>query len=86
MYLVILSKIILTAIQTKEEAFIKIKSLVGRFDEQKESYKKSDYNETQTRRDFIDPFWKALGWDMDNEIVYGLYGLSEEEVKVIEGN
>ncbi|MCL2073351.1 MAG: hypothetical protein FWH18_05495 [Marinilabiliaceae bacterium] len=56
--------------QTKEEAIIKIKSLVQRFDEQKELYKKTDYNETQTRRDFIDPFWKALGWDVDNESGY----------------
>jgi len=55
---------------TKEEALKKIESLVERFDEQKESYKKADYNETQTRRDFIDPFWKALGWDMDNENGY----------------
>lgn len=54
----------------KEEAYIKIEKLVKRFDEQKEFYKKSDYNETQTRRDFIDPFWKALGWDMDNENGY----------------
>ncbi|MCB0508984.1 MAG: N-6 DNA methylase, partial [Bacteroidetes bacterium] len=55
---------------TKEFAFDKIKSLVERFDEQKEFYKKSEYNETQTRRDFIDPFWKALGWDIDNENGY----------------
>ena len=55
---------------TKEQALEKIKSLVERFDEQKEFYKKADYNETQTRRDFIDPFWKALGWDMDNENDY----------------
>ena len=52
---------------TKEEALTKIQSLVQRFDEQKEFYKDTDYNETQTRRDFIDPFWKALGWDVDNE-------------------
>ncbi|MCL2510866.1 MAG: N-6 DNA methylase [Bacteroidales bacterium] len=56
--------------QTKEDALQKIKSLVERFDEQKESYKKAVYNETQTRRDFIDPFWKALGWDVDNENGY----------------
>ena len=31
---------------------------------------KSEYNETLTRRDFIDPFFKALGWDMDNEQGY----------------
>lgn len=55
---------------TKEQAFEKIKSLVERFEEQKEFYKKSEYNETQTRRDFIDPFWKALGWDIDNENGY----------------
>ena len=35
----------------KEEALKKIKSLVERFDEQNEFYKKSEYNETQTRRD-----------------------------------
>jgi len=55
---------------TKEEALQKIESLVKRFDEQKEFYKKTEYNETQTRRDFIDPFWKALGWDVDNENGY----------------
>ena len=55
---------------TKEEALEKIKSLVERFNEQIESYKRVDYNETQTRRDFIDPFWKALGWDIDNENNY----------------
>ncbi len=52
---------------TKEAAYIKIEELVTRFTEQIASYKKSDYNETQTRRDFIDPFFKALGWDVDNE-------------------
>ena len=55
---------------TKEEAYKKIEKLVERFDEQKESYKNSDYNETLTRRDFIDPFFKALGWDIDNENGY----------------
>jgi len=52
---------------TKEEALRKIELLVQRFDEQKEFYQNADYNEMQTRRDFIDPFWKALGWDVDNE-------------------
>jgi len=55
---------------TKEEALKKIKSLVERFDEQKEFYKNKNYNETQTRRDFIDPLWKTLGWDVDNENGY----------------
>lgn len=51
---------------TKEAAYKSIEELVQRFDEQILSYKKSDYNEAQTRKDFIDPFFKALGWDMDN--------------------
>ncbi|MDP3150628.1 MAG: N-6 DNA methylase [Ignavibacteria bacterium] len=55
---------------TKESAYKKIAELVQRFEEQYASYKNSDYNETLTRRDFIDPFFKALGWDMDNEQGY----------------
>jgi type I restriction-modification system DNA methylase subunit len=51
----------------KEIGFKKVQELVTRFNEQLPAYKKSDYNETQTRRDFIDPFFKALGWDIDNE-------------------
>ena len=59
-----------TPMMTKEEALEKIRLLIQRFEEQKEFYKNSDYNETQTRRDFVDPFWKALSWDMDNTSGY----------------
>ncbi|KAK3582282.1 hypothetical protein CHS0354_023821 [Potamilus streckersoni] len=52
---------------SKEQAKSAIAKLVERFTAQYDSYKKTDYNETQTQRDFIDPFWKALGWDIDNE-------------------
>lgn len=55
---------------TKETALEKIKKLVDRFEEQKDFYLKADYNETQTRRDFLDPFFKTLGWDIDNEQGY----------------
>jgi type I restriction-modification system DNA methylase subunit len=55
---------------SKQAAFDIITELVQRFDEQKESYKKTDYNETLTRKDFIDPFFKALGWDIDNSQGY----------------
>ena len=48
----------------------KITELITRFEDQYSSYKRTDYNETQTRRDFIDPFFKALGWDIDNELGY----------------
>jgi predicted type IV restriction endonuclease len=55
---------------SKEQALAKITTLVERFNEQKGFYRQSDYNETLTRRDFIDPFFKALGWDIDNEHGY----------------
>ena len=54
----------------KEKALNKIGELVERFEEQHDSYKMASYNETLTRRDFIDPFFKALGWDIDNENGY----------------
>ena len=54
----------------KDNAREIIAELVARFAEQIDSYKHSDYNETQTRRDFIDPFFKALGWDIDNQNGY----------------
>jgi type I restriction-modification system DNA methylase subunit len=40
--------------------------LVERFDKHLADYKTSKYNETQVRREFIDPFFKALEWDVDN--------------------
>ena len=47
-----------------------ILDLVARFDQQLEAYKSGQYNETQLRREFLDPFFKALGWDIDNEQGY----------------
>lgn len=50
----------------KEQAKQKIKLLIDKFNIQIESYQSSNYNETQTRQDFINPFFLALGWDIDN--------------------
>ncbi len=47
-----------------------IKELVQRFSEQLPQYKRGNYNESQVRADFIDPLFKALGWDMDNKSGY----------------
>src|SRR5574341_901314 len=44
--------------------------LVERFERNLSDYKRGVYNETQVRREFIDPFFKALGWDVDNEKGY----------------
>jgi type I restriction-modification system DNA methylase subunit len=43
----------------------KIQTLIERFTAQIDTY--SDYNEAQTRIDFINPFFTALGWDVDNK-------------------
>jgi predicted nucleotidyltransferase len=49
----------------------KILELVERFDRNLQAYRQGSYNEAQVRVEFIDPFFKALGWDMDNEQDYG---------------
>jgi len=44
--------------------------LVEQFERNLEAYQSGQYNETQLRQEFIDPFFKALGWDLDNEKGY----------------
>ena len=41
-------------------------ALVARFEMQRESLRAPGYNETSIRREFIDPLFRALGWDVDN--------------------
>lgn len=65
----------------KEAAYNIIEDLVMRFEEQIASYKKSDYNETQTRSNFIDPFFKSLCWEMENK-----EGNAEEYREVVNKN
>ena len=48
----------------------RIKELIETFDNNLESYKKGNYNETQVRREFIDPFFEELGWDVTNKQGY----------------
>jgi DNA (cytosine-5)-methyltransferase 1 len=40
--------------------------LIARFERNRETYQAATYNETHIRREFIDPFFAALGWDVDN--------------------
>lgn len=47
-----------------------IHELVARFRANLDSYKRGIYNETQVRREFIDPFFEALGWDVANRQGY----------------
>ncbi len=44
--------------------------LVERFAQHRDAYRSGRYNETQVRREFLDPLFKALGWDVDNEQGY----------------
>jgi len=53
--------------------------LVKRFGDHHDTYTQSEYNETQVRREFIDPFFKSLGWDIDNE-----QGHAEDEIAIVE--
>lgn len=114
-----------------------ILELVARFEQQLDAYKSGQYNETQLRREFLAPFFKLLGWDIDNtagsaeaykdvvredairigdsakapdycfrigsarifslerqiaatdtqidRLVYDIYGLTEDEIKIVEG-
>src|SRR3989441_3797752 len=47
-----------------------ILDLVERFERNKDAYRSPQYNETQLRREFLDPFFQALGWDVNNEQGY----------------
>ena len=43
-----------------------IKDLVKKYHSNRETYLKANYNETQLRTDFLDPFFELLGWDIKN--------------------
>ncbi|MFQ5900760.1 MAG: restriction endonuclease subunit M, partial [Thermodesulfobacteriota bacterium] len=47
-----------------------ITGLVEHFDRNIDAYRNAFYNETQVRREFIDPFFGALGWDVSNTAGY----------------
>jgi len=49
---------------------LEVTKLIENFEGNLDAYRGGKYNETQVRRDFIDPLFKALGWDMDNSVGY----------------
>ena len=55
-----------------------VKRLVDRFDRDRKVFLSGDYKEEQLRLEFLNPFFTALGWDMDNK-----QGLSETFKQVI---
>jgi predicted type IV restriction endonuclease len=44
--------------------------LIERFKRNREAYLSSEYNEAQVCLELINPFFKALDWDIDNEQGY----------------
>jgi len=52
---------------TKEEFKIKLVKLIEQFSNNEAYYKSKAYKEDELRQEFINPFFKALGWDMENE-------------------
>ncbi|MEK7153683.1 MAG: restriction endonuclease subunit M, partial [Patescibacteria group bacterium] len=47
-----------------------VKELVQRFQRDHDIYTNPHFNETETRIQFLNPLFKALGWDMDNSAGY----------------
>jgi len=72
---------------TKEQAKEEVKKLVDKYNRILESGSIKRYKEEDTKAEFIEPLFEALGWDVRNinidELVYKLYGITEEEKKII---
>ena len=47
-----------------------VRKLVERFARHVEAYHTGRYNETMVRREYIDPLFTALGWDVANRAGY----------------
>jgi adenine-specific DNA-methyltransferase len=62
-----------------EDACERIGKLAATFQANEARYLSSDYQEAETRKDFIDKFFIALGWDVNHDEQTNPY---EQEVKV----
>jgi hypothetical protein len=47
-----------------------LRELVERYREQRDDYRSPNYKQFRLRKEFIDPFFEALGWDMSNRNNY----------------
>lgn len=71
--------------KNKEEAYNGIKELVEKFDYNYEQFQSKDYNETNTREQFINLFFEYLGWDVQNKQQFSrayMEVIHEDKVKV----
>ncbi len=67
------------AATTLDSAFQQVKKLVATFQASEARYLSGDYQEAAVRKDFIDKFFIALGWDVNHDRQTNPY---EQEVKV----
>ena len=65
-----------------DEAFAKVQKLAAIFESNKEHYLSGNYQEADVRKDFIDKFFSALGWDVNHDEQTNPYA---QEVKVERG-
>lgn len=66
-----------------ETAHARVCEMIDRFGQYaRDTYLLPGYQEAEARKDFIDPMFKALGWDVDHEREHNPY---EQEVKVERG-
>lgn len=63
-----------------EEAYEKVSKLAATFQANEARYLSPDYQEAEARKDFIDKFFIALGWDVNHDQQTNPY---EQEVKVV---
>src|SRR5687768_1886899 len=63
-------------------AFDKVNDLVSKFRADFSFYTSPTYQEAEVRKDFIDKFFIALGWDVNHDHQHNPY---EQEVKVERG-
>lgn len=54
-------------IQNKEQKLSKLKTLVEKFANNVDAYKKPNYNEANLRLEFLNPFFELLDWDVRDE-------------------
>ena len=55
--------------------------LIENFQQNREDLKSTSYNETELRREFLDPFFTALGWNVDNSGPTGGKSAAQRDVK-----
>ena len=65
-----------------EHCHAKICQLVEKFEANKKHYLSGEYLEAEVRKDFIDPFFKHLGWDVDHKHQHDVY---RQDVKIEHG-